>query len=315
MAEVDLTELNGVGPSTAQKLKDAGYTTYESIAVASVRELAASADIPESIAAKIIASAREKLEITFMTAEELLQKRSQIVRISTGSKNLDNLLGGGVETGSVTEFYGEYGTGKTQIAHQLCVTVQLPLERGGVNGKALYIDSEGTFRPERIMQIAKSFDLDPMRTLRNIVYARAYNSDHQMLLTGQVKDLLQKEDIKLVVIDSVTGHFRSEYPGRESLAMRQQKLNRHMHELNRIAGAYNIAIYVTNQVMARPDVFWGDATAPVGGHILSHASTHRVYLRKSKGNLRIAKVTDSPCLPEAETVFSITEQGIRDPER
>lgn len=315
MAEVDLTELDGVGPSTAQKLKDAGYTTFESIAVASVRELAASADIPESIAAKIIASAREKLEITFMTAEELLQRRSQIMRVSTGSKNLDNLLGGGIETGSVTEFYGEYGTGKTQIAHQLCITVQLPSERGGLNGKALYIDTEGTFRPERIMQIAKSFDLDPMKALRNIIYARAYNSDHQMLLAEQAKDLIQKEDIKLVVIDSVTGHFRSEYPGRESLALRQQKLNRHMHELNRIASAYNIAVYVTNQVMARPDVFWGDATAPVGGHILSHASTHRIYLRKSKGNLRIAKVTDSPCLPEAEAVFSITENGIKDPER
>ena len=134
-----------------------------------------------------------------------------------------------------------------------------------------------------------------------------------MAVVDELFDLVPKENIKLVVVDSVTGHFRAEYIGREHLAQRQQKLNRHLHQLMRLAEIYNVAVVVTNQVMARPDVFYGDPTQAVGGHVLYHAPGVRVQLRKSRGNRRIARVVDAPHLPEGEAVFVITEEGIRDP--
>jgi len=307
-----LTDLPGVGPVTAEKLREAGYSSLEAIAIASPQELAEATGISPSIAQKIIAAAREALDLGFKTADKVYEERLRVGRITTGSRNLDRLLGGGVETKTITEFYGELGTGKTQICHQLCVNVQLPKDKGGLEGKALYIDCEGTFRPERIMDMAKAVGLDPKQTLRNIIYARAYNSDHQMLLAEQARDLIEEHNIKLIVVDSVTGHFRAEYPGREALAERQQKLNRHLHTLVRLADAYDLAVVVTNQVMARPDVFWGDAVMAVGGHILAHVPGARVYLRKLKGNKRVARLVDSPYLPESEAIFAITEEGIRD---
>jgi len=309
-----LTDLPGVGPATAEKLEAAGYTTLESIAVAPAHQLAAITGLPLTTAQRIIQAALQSLDLTFKTAEEVYQARLRVFKITTNSKALDSLLSGGVETSSITEFYGEFGTGKTQICHQLCVNVQLPPERGGLSGRAIYIDSEGTFRPERIIQMAKALGLDEREALRNITYARAFNSDHQMLLVDKVKELAPKENVKLLVVDSVTGHFRAEYPGREALAARQQKLNRHLHDLARLADAFGIAVVVTNQVMARPEVFFGEATTAVGGHVLAHAPGARIWLRKSKGERRIAKLVDSPHLPEGEVVFAITENGIKDTE-
>ncbi len=202
----------------------------------------------------------------------------------------------------------------TQICHQLSVNVQLPPERGGLGGKAVYLDTEGTFRWERIEAMARALGLDPDQVMDNILYQRIYNTDHQMAVVDELFALVPKQDVKLVVIDSVTGLFRAEYPGRENLAVRQQKLNRHLHQLMRLAEAYNIAIVVTNQVMARPDVFYGDPTQAVGGHVLYHVPGVRVQLRKSKGNKRIARVVDAPHLPEGEAVFIISDEGIRDPE-
>lgn len=308
----ELTDLPGVGPATSEKLIEAGYRTLEAIAVASPQEISAITGLSVSLAQKIIVSAREALDIGFKTADELYAKRLKVARITTGSRNLDKLMGGGVETEAITEFYGEFGTGKTQICHQLCVNVQLPSQAGGLEGRALYIDCEGTFRPERVVSMAKALNLDSQNVLKNIVVARAYNTDHQMLLAEKAKEIIPEQDIKLLAIDSVTGHFRAEYPGREALAARQQKLNRHLHDLARLADAYGICVVVTNQVMARPDIFFGDPTAAVGGHVLAHAPGSRVYLRKSKGEKRIARLVDSPYLPEGEAVFMITEEGIRD---
>jgi len=202
----------------------------------------------------------------------------------------------------------------TQICHQLSVNVQLPPERGGLNGKAVYIDTEGTFRWERIEAMARGMNLDPDEIMENIFYQRAYNSDHQMAIVEELFSFVPENNVKLVIIDSVTSHFRAEYPGRENLAMRQQKLNKHLHQLVRLAEAYNIAVVVTNQVMARPDVFYGDPTQAVGGHVLAHTPGVRVQLRRAKGNKRIARVVDAPHLPEGEAVFLITDEGIRDPE-
>jgi len=305
--------LPGVGEATAEKLREAGYTTIESLAVATVAELREAAEIGEVQAKKIIAAARKAAEIgAFLTADKVLERRKTVGWITTGSKQLDALLGGGVETRAVTEVFGEFGSGKSQLGHQLCVNVQLPPEQGGLNGRAVYIDTENTFRPERILSMAAGAELDPEEALRNILVARSYNTDQQLLIAEKAEELIEKEGVRLMIIDSLTSHFRAEFVGRGTLADRQQKLARHLLVLHRIADLKDIAVFVTNQVQARPDLFFGDPTRPIGGHILGHSATTRVYLRKSKGGRRIARVVDSPNLPEGESIFMITENGIRD---
>jgi DNA repair protein RadA len=256
----------------------------------------------------------ERLGIGFKSAEDVWERRKSIARITTGSQELDDSLGGGgAETGSLIEFFGEFRTGKTQIMHQLCVNVQLPVEQGGLEANALYIDTEGTFRPERIIQMAEDLDLDHTKVLKNIVFGRAYNSDHQILLVKEAANLIKEKNIKLIVVDSLIGHFRSEYIGRGTLASRQQLINQHLHDLLRLCDIYpELAIVVTNQVQAKPDVFYGNPLRATGGNVVAHGSTIRVYLRKGKGEQRVAKIVDAPHLPESEAVFAITEDGIKD---
>ncbi|MBS7250146.1 MAG: DNA repair and recombination protein RadA [Candidatus Freyarchaeota archaeon] len=310
---LSLEDLPGIGPAISKKLSESGYRTPEAVAVATPKELAAAADIGESTAARIIEAAREKLNIGFISAEEYLGQRKSISQITTGTKNLDQLLGGGVETKGITELFGEFRTGKTQLCHQLAVTVQLPEELGGLEGEAIYIDTEGTFRPERLISIAERFTLEPKEVLKKVTFARAYNSDHQLYLSQSIEELIEKgKNIKLIIVDSIVGYFRAEYIGRGMLAERQQKLNKHLHTLLKLSELYNLAVIVTNQVMAKPDAFFGDPTSPVGGHIVAHNCTTRVYLRKSRGTQRIARLVDSPYLPEAEVVFSIEEDGVKD---
>lgn len=311
--EIILEDIPGVGEKIAEKLREVGYTDLMAIAVTSPSELASIAEIGEGQAAKIINAVRQMLDIGFETADKILEKRLSVAKISTGSKNLDNLLGGGVETQAITEAYGAYGSGKTQIGFQLACGVQLPKDKGGLEGNVLWIDSEQTFRPERIVQIAKALKLDPEEALKNIFVSRAFNSEHQMLLVEKANEMIEQNNIKLIIIDSLTSHFRADFVGRGELAGRQQKLNRHLHHLQRLADAYNLAVYVTNQVMARPDVLFGDPTAPVGGHVLGHMATYRMYLRRGRENTRISRLVDSPGLPEGEAVFRITEHGIKDP--
>jgi len=305
--------LPGVGEVTAEKLREAGYINVESIAVATVADLREAAEMGETQAKKIIAAARKAAEIgAFLTADKVLERRKTVGWITTGSKQLDALLGGGIETRAVTEVFGEFGSGKSQLGHQLCVNVQLPPEQGGLKGRAIFIDTENTFRPERIMGMATAAELDSEEVLRNILVARSYNTDQQLLIAEKAEELIEKEGVRLIIIDSLTSHFRAEFVGRGTLAERQQKLARHLLVLHRIADLKDIAIFVTNQVQARPDLFFGDPTRPIGGHVLGHSATTRVYLRKSKGGRRIARVVDSPSLPEGESVFMITESGIRD---
>lgn len=308
-----IDNLPGVGPATAEKLREAGYTDIMSIAVASPKELSDAAEIGDATAAKIIQKARKEADVgKFETGSALLEKRAKVGHLTSGSKTFDELLGGGFETQSITELYGEYGSSKTQIAHQLCVSVQLPLEQGGLNSHAFFIDTENTFRPERIIQMANAFELDPDEVLEKIHVARAYNSSHQMLLVDKVKELSRETPASLLIVDSLTAHFRAEYIGRGALADRQQKLNKHMHDLLRWSDLNNGIVCVTNQVSSKPDAFFGDPTRPIGGHIVGHTATFRIYLRKSKGPKRIARLIDSPHLPEGEAVFTIGEVGIRD---
>jgi DNA repair protein RadA len=309
----DIEDLAGVGESIAGKLRETGYGDIMSLAVASPKDVADAAEIGENIAAKIIISARKAADIgNFESGDVLLERRKEIKKLTTGSKALDDLLGGGVETAAITEFFGEYASGKTQIMHQLAVNATLPLEKDGLNGEVLFIDTENTFRPERIVQMAKHIELDPVEVLKKIHVARAYNSSHQILLVEKAYELTNKFPVKLLIVDSLTAHFRAEYTGRGTLAERQQLLNKHLHDLLRFGDIYNSAVAVTNQVAARPDVFFGDPTTSIGGNIVGHASTYRVYLRKSKGGKRIARLIDSPHLPEGEAVLMVSEDGISD---
>ncbi|MDH5449734.1 MAG: DNA repair and recombination protein RadA [Candidatus Bathyarchaeota archaeon] len=308
----DPATLEGVGPAIASKLRSAGITTVEAIAVTPPREIAEKTAIGFNTIIKIAAAARKSLDVDFITAEELWKRRQNMLKCSTGSKNLDELLGGGIETQAMTEFIGEYGVGKTQICLMLCVMAQLPAEKRGLNGNVVYIDTEGTFIPERIFEIANALGSDPHKTLGNIFLARAYNSSHQCLLIDSLFKFCPENNVKLIIVDSMIGHFRSEYVGREHLSERQQKLNNLLHKLLRLTEAFNLPVIVTNQVQANPAQFFGDPNKPAGGHIMAHACTHRVYLRKGSKGTRIAKVIDSPYLPESSTRFKITEKGIED---
>ena len=307
-----LEDLPGIGPATAQKLNELGFHTVESLALAAARELE-SAGISEKKALVIIRAARSSINVSFVRADELLKMHQNVLRLTTGSQALDELLGGGLETQTITEFYGAFGSGKSQVCHQLCVNVQLPPEKGGLDGSVLYVDTENTFRTERIVQMAKHLGLDPEEVAKKIIYAEAYTSDHQTFLLDHADEVIKENNVRLIIVDSLTSHFRSEYIGREMLARRQQRLNKHMHKLIRLARAFNAVAVVTNQVMAKPDVFFGNAVYPIGGHIVGHTSTSRIYLRRtSRGPVRIARLVACPYLPEGEEIFKITENGLED---
>jgi len=310
----DLEALDGVGSATASKLRAAGYTTIEAIAVSPPMEIVEKTNIGLNTVLKIQEAARKMLSADFKTAQEYYERRKSMRRCTTGSKKLDEILGGGIETQAITELIGEYGSGKTQICMMLSVTTQLPYDAGGLGGRVAFIDTEGTFMPERIYQIASGLGLNPSEVANNILVARAYNSSHQCLLIDKLFTLCPENNVKMVIVDSMISHFRGEYIGRETLSERQQKLNQYLHKLLRLAEAYNLAVVITNQVQANPTAFFTDPNRPAGGNIMAHACTHRVYLRKGSKGVRIAKIIDSPYLPEREAYFMITEKGIVDAE-
>ncbi len=308
--EQTLNDLPGVGPATIEKLQVVGYNDLMAVAVATPGEIIDATGMTQAAAKKVIAGARASLDMGFESGIELLEKRSKIIRLSTGSSAFDALMAGGFETGCITECFGPYGSSKTQLAHQLAVnTIKMEPE-----AYVVYIDTENTFRPERIIEFAKGAGLDPDEVLKKIKVARAYNSDHQMLLAEKVEDLIKKQGltVRLVIVDSLTAHFRAEFVGRGTLADRQQKLNKHMHILSRVAAINNLCVYVTNQVMAKPDTFFGDPTEAIGGHIVAHNSTFRIYLRKGKKGTRVAKLVDAPNLADGEAGFIVTTDAIKD---
>jgi DNA repair protein RadA len=306
---VKVTDLPGVGAATAEKLELSGFGDVMSIAVATPGELVNAAGVSEVVARKMIRSARDMLDMGFQSGIEILRRRESVIKITTGSKAFDAMLAGGFETGAITECFGQYGSGKTQVGHALAVNCQID-EPDAV---AVYIDTENTFRPERIVQFARGVGLDPEKVLRNIKVARAFNSDHQMLLAEKVEDLVKQGlKVRLVIVDSLTAHFRAEFVGRGTLAERQQKINKHMHLLAKLADMHNLCIYVTNQVMAKPDAFFGDPTEAIGGNIVGHNSTFRIYLRRGKKGTRVAKLVDAPNLADAECIFAVEEERLID---
>ncbi|SFC18393.1 DNA repair protein RadA [Halobiforma haloterrestris] len=341
MPEADLEELPGVGPATADKLQDAGFDSFQSLAVASPSELSNTADVGESTAADIVNAARDAADVGgFETGSTVLERRNKIGKLSWHIDEVDELLGGGIETQSITEVYGEFGSGKSQVTHQMAVNVQLPKEVGGLHGSAMFIDSEDTFRPERIDDMVRGLPDDVIEAtledrdiegsaddeealdelvdaiLEKIHVAKAFNSNHQMLLAEKAQELASEHEdseypIRLLCVDSLTAHFRAEYVGRGELADRQQKLNKHLHDLDKVGNLYNAAVIVTNQVASNPDSFFGDPTQPIGGNILGHKSTFRIYLRKSKGDKRIVRLVDAPNLADGEAVMRVQDEGLK----
>jgi len=313
--EAKLTDIPGIGPGIASKLEAAGIYDLMGLAVMSPPALSELAGVGEAVARKAIQAARSMMKLGFIDGAEFAKQRENIGFITTGSKNLDALLGGkGIEACAMTEAYGAFSSGKSQLAFSLAVNVQLPKEQGGLNGKAVFIDTEGTFSPSRIRQIADGLGASPEKVLKNILVARAFNADHQILLVDKITELIKEQDepIKLVIVDSLTAHFRAEFSGRGQLADRQQKLNRYLHQLTKLAEQHKLAIYVTNQVISNPAMMFGDPTTHVGGNIVGHAAKVRLYLRKGKQGSRVAKMIDAPNLPENECQFWVTEQGVKD---
>ena len=314
--ELKISDLPGIGPAAVEKLESAGIFDLMGVAVLGPKELADMAGLGEAAARKTIQAARKMMSLGFQSGLEFAEKREEIFHITTGSKEFDNLLGGrGLETKAITEAFGAYGSGKTQLGLSLAVNCQMPIEMGGAEGKAVYIDTEGTFRPERISQIAEAKGMNPENVLNNILVARAFNSDHQILLVDKVGELIKDgEPIRVVIVDSLTAHFRAEFAGRGQLADRQQKLNKYLHRLMQMAEQFNLAVYVTNQVMANPAMMFGDPTTAIGGNIVGHASTFRIYIRRGKKGSRVAKLIDSPNLPDNECIFWVGAKGVNDDE-
>ena len=314
----DLDSIEEIGPATKSRLEESGFKSIKDLIVRGPADIAEATGMDIEKSNYLCNKARIKLEEmgiidkSFVTATKLYEKRKQEERISTGSKNLDDLFVGGIETGSLTEIYGEYGTGKTQLCHTLSILVQQSKSKGGLNGKAIYVDSENTFRPERIVSIASARDLDPYKSLENIIVAKAYNSAHQELILEETGPIIDSNNVKLLIVDSAVAHYRAEFLGRATLSERQQKLNKFMHILVRIAETYSVAVLATNQIQSSPDAIFGDAYRPTGGHVVAHTSTYRVFLKRS-GKNRIARMVDSPYHPEREVLFTLSELGVADP--
>jgi len=305
---------HGIAANDLQKLQNAGYHTVESIAHATTRRLSDVKGISEAKVAKLKEIVKQLVSMDFKTAADALEDRQSIAMLTTGSVEIDKLLEGGIETGSITEVFGEFRTGKTQLCHTLCVTCQMAISEGGAEGKAIYIDTEGSFRPERLRGIAERFGLDPVVALENVACARAHNSEHQMELLKVAAAIMAQDRYALLVVDSATALYRTDYQGRGELSERQMQMGQFLRQLTRLAEEFGVAVFITNQVVANPDgmSFAKDSTKPIGGNIIAHASTTRLRLRKGRGENRIMSVYDSPSLPEADCQFALSNAGVCD---
>ncbi|EEC08841.1 meiotic recombination protein DMC1/LIM15 homolog [Ixodes scapularis] len=316
--DIDMLQNHGINVADIKKLKTAGICTVRGVQMTTRKKLCAIKGISEAKVDKIKEVVAKIADGGgFLTALEVCEKRRHVFRVSTGSKELDKLMGGGVESMAITEVFGEFRTGKTQLSHTLCVTCQLPGENGYSGGKAMFIDTENTFRPDRLRDIADRFNLDHAAMLENILYARAFTSEHQMEMLDQVAAKFHEEAgvYRLLIVDSIMALFRVDFSGRGELADRQQKLAQMLSKLQKISEEYNVAVFITNQMTADPGAamsFQADPKKPIGGHILAHASTTRIALRKGRAEVRIAKIYDSPDQPENEATFAITAGGVAD---
>jgi DNA repair protein RAD51 len=299
-----------------KKLREAGIFTIDALIRVPKKDLLNIKGLGDAKVDKMIKEASGFIYMGFQAASSMLEQRQGIIQITTGSKKLDELLGGGVEAGSITEVYGEYRCGKTQLLHTLAVTCQLPVISGGAEGKCLYIDTEGSFRPERLVQIAKRFELDPTVTLNNVACARATNSDHQTQLLIVAASLFAETRFSCIIVDSATALYRSEYNGRSELNARQNHLCRFLRGLQKLADEFGLIAVVSNQVVAAGldsnNNFPGPANKPIGGNIMAHSMTTRLSMSKAKGENRKVKVVASPHIAEKDVEIRLGDGGIHD---
>jgi DNA repair protein RadA len=320
VSDLRLEDLPGVQPHLVNKLKQAGIQSVLDLAVSIPHELAIggegsviSADT-ETIS-ELVLKAKKALADSgslikeFSTADQVLERRKSLVRFPTGSKNLDDFLKGGVESQAITELAGEFGSGKSQICHTLCVTAAKGTQ-GQINS-IIFIDTENTFRPERVHQIAEARGLDSEEIMKKVFVCKIVNSAQLEALIRNLGKSIEEYKAKLVIVDSIISLHRAEYTGRETLAERQQRLNVMLHKLIRLAEIYNVAVVLTNQVQVSPDS--NDSVRASGGNIMGHACTYRIFLRKA-GRDRIATMVDSPHHAYDQVKFTISERGVENAE-
>ncbi|MHA1968047.1 MAG: DNA repair and recombination protein RadA [Candidatus Hodarchaeales archaeon] len=301
-----LETIAGVGPTTRTRLEEAGFGSKEAIALATRSQLTSISGIAEKTATLLIREARSQFDLGLKKGTLYEEAAKSRVKLTSSSEAFDKLLGGGFETGSITELAGENGCGKTQIAHQLAVNSVKYQDKD-----VIWIDTEGTFRYNRIVQMAEALDIDPDTVLSRITVGRAYNSEHQMALTEEA--ITTVPNLGLIIVDSLMSHFRSEFAGRATLAERQQLIGKHLAFITKQAEMLNCVSIVTNQVSAKPDaMFFGDPNKPIGGNVVGHTVTTRLMIRKGKDIKRTATLTKNPELPDGKIEFSISGDGVRD---
>ncbi|MCG3216835.1 MAG: DNA repair and recombination protein RadA [Candidatus Heimdallarchaeota archaeon] len=305
-------QLKGIDKKTLEKIEDTGYT-LESLALSTFEILVSQLKVDEEKAKKIIESAQNQLGIHPVTALKFLELEAMRGKVTTSSNELDGILGGGIWTQELTEVAGGFGSGKTQLCFQLCINVQLPKEEGGLGGNAFFIDTERTFSPRRIVEIASYRDLDVENVLKNIIVASAINTNHLFSIVDQLNEAIPENNIRLLVVDSFASHFRSEFIGKDRLVERQQKIMQIAEKLILLAVKHDIAIIVTNQIIANVEEFlFGSPEEPALGFAWAHRPQQRIFMRKSRGSSRIARLFDSSRMPEREALFYVNESGITD---
>jgi DNA repair protein RadA len=324
VSDLQLEDLPGVQPHLINKLKQAGVNSVLDLAASTPNELAGEGYEGKAIStdtetiSELVLKAKKVLADSgalineFSTADQVLERRKSLVRYTTGSKNLDDFLKGGIESQAITELTGEFGSGKSQICHTLCVTAAT--NNNGKINSIIFVDTENTFRPERVHQIAEARGLDSEEIMKKVYVCKIINSAQLEALIRNLGKSIEEYKAKLVIVDSIISLHRAEYTGRETLAERQQRLNVMLHKLIRLSEVYNIAIVLTNQVQATPDnSFENPSVRAAGGNIMGHACTYRIFLRKS-GRDRIAIMVDSPHHAYSQVKFTISEKGVENSE-
>ncbi len=302
----ELEAVPGIGPAIAKKLEAAFITTAELLAVQNPDELNARTNIGPGKAVSIVRAARKVIgKFEFRSGLEVERELELKPRLSTGVSKLDKHLWGGIELGSIVELFGKARAGKTQWCAMLAIMVQLPLKDGGLEGRVLWLDTERAFKPWIIRAMAYRRGLDPEVALGNIGHATIIDSSQIQERFENIPNLLARENYKLVIIDSFTGLFRSEYTGLDSLRIRQQKMNKLLSLMRRTAAATEAIFVYTNQVMSKISQFSSSLNAPSGGHILSHASDYRFNLKVGKDDQRKIALQDNAGVPEFELTLKL----------
>lgn len=309
----EFMQLKGVKETRAEALFNAGYRSLMDIAVAPVGDLVEQTGFGKVAAGKLIEQARALSDVgRIRNGNELIEDEGKYTYLTTGSGEIDTLIGGGYTTGWITELYGGYGSGKTQACLTASVMATRPIEEGGLDTDVIYVDSEGTFRITRVKEIteARGYNFDEVASRLHVV--RANTSAHQIVLMDKIRQLGVEKNVRLLIVDSIISHFRAEYIGRGSLAERQQLLNSYLSQLQSFAESRNAVVLVSNQVQENPGLMFGDPVKPVGGYVLGHSAQVHIYIRAGKAGRRVFKLMKSPNLPTGEMICDIGSAGVAD---